>query len=173
MDIFDKLISEPKSNTDLHLFLEDNIDELYDFLLTQSFSDLKIHKEKIERYISANLRIIKQLDFTIESTRIFSLLLLDISERFGFLMPFQQLYNLLIKHNCEISSRLEASALYLIGIKNITGYDNILKPLLDKLNHAYLEEEDTEEKIINTIVNYYAEIVHNFGAQNLEGVLSC
>lgn len=172
MDIFDKLISESKANADLHLFLEDNIDELYDFLLTQSFSDLEIHKEKIEHYISANLRIIKQLDFTIESTRVFVLLLLDISEKFGFLMLFQQLYKLLIKHNCEISSRLEASALYFIGIKNITGYDNILKPLLDKLNHAYLEEEETENKIISTIVNYYAEIVHNFGSHNLEGVLS-
>ncbi|MEI6066156.1 MAG: hypothetical protein WCP96_02355 [Methylococcaceae bacterium] len=171
MDIFDKLLSESKVNADLHLFLEDNIDELYDFLLTQSFSDLEVHKEKIERYISANLRIIKQLDFTIESTHVFALLLLDISERFGFLMPFQQLYNLLIKHNCEISSRLEASALYLIGIKNIIGYDNILEPLLDKLNHAYLEE-DTEDKIISTIVNYYAEIAYNFGSQNLEGVLS-
>ena len=172
MDIFDELIEASKSKNDLQLFLEDNIEELYDFLLTQSFLDLDLHKEKIDRYILPHLKVIKQLDFTLDSTRVFTILLLDTSERFGFLMSFQQLYKLLVKNNCKIGSRLEASALYLIGINSIFDYEKIINVLLAKLNYAYLEEEESEDKIIGTLVNYYAQVVHNFGSHNREGVLS-
>ncbi len=172
MDIFDRLIDASKNKTDLQLFLEDNIEELYDFLLTQSFSDLDFHKEKIDRYILPHLKVIRQLDFNIESTIVFTLLLLDTTERFGFLMPFQQLYKLLVKNNCKIGSRLEASALYLIGIGNISDYERIIDQLLCKLVIAYQVEDDSEDKVVGTLVNYYAQVVHNFALHNLDGVLS-
>jgi len=167
MDIFDKLTS----SSDLASFIDDNIDELYDFLLAQSFSDLSYYRVKIEEYILSHLKIIKELDFTKESTRIFTILLLDTAERFGFLLCFQRLYNLLIKNNCEIGSRIQASALYLIGIRNISDYENIICELLNKLSLAYIEEEDNEDKVIATVINYYAQVLHNFGKNNFSGVL--
>ena len=172
MDIFDKLISASANRDKLSDFLEENIQELYDFLLTKSFEDLSTSKDRIENYILRNLKVIKSLDFTIESTSIFVTLLLDVSERFGFLSSFEHLYKLLTKKECEIVSRLDASSLYLIGIKNIKDYSNKIESILDKLSDSYDNEEDTEDRVVGTIVNFYAQVVYNFSTQNLPGVQS-
>jgi hypothetical protein len=172
MSVFDELIVASNSVENLSLFIEQNDERLYDFFLTQNFSDLNIDKERIELYISNNLQNFKKLDFSIESNKSFISILLDISQRFSFLMPFHQLYKLLIKNNLNISSRLEASSLYLIGIKKISDYDNIIDSFLDKLSIAYNQEEDTEDKVIDTFVSYYALVINDFGKQNNNGVIS-
>jgi len=171
MDIFDKLILSSKNKEDLSLFISNNIDELYDFLLTQNYLDLSKSKDKIYNYILSNKKVIKDLDFNIESTYIFITLLLDTSERFGLFMPFQQLYKFLLKNNCIVASRIEASAMYLIGIRNISDYENIIDKLLTKLSKAFNEEGDSEERIIGTIINFYSQVVNNFGLHNRKGVI--
>lgn len=171
MDIFDKLISVTTNKESLSIFIEDNIQELYDFLLTQSFADLSISKRKIEDYILQNLSIIRQLDFSIDDTITFTTLLLDVSERFSFFMSFQRLHKLLDKNNCQIGSRLEASSMYLIGIKSISDYNERILGILKTLSESYENEEDNEDRVIGSVVNYYAQVVHNFSDQNVNGVL--
>jgi|TARA_B110001450_G_C17664384_1_gene498831 hypothetical protein len=170
MDIFDKLILASADEVQLSIFIKKNNQELYDFLLTQSFTELSKSKSKIENYISSNLRIIRHLDFSLESTIIFTTLLLDVSERFNFRLPFQRLYNLLSNNNCLISNRTEASALFFIGIKRISDYNDRTEEILEKLSVAYINEEDTEDRIIGTIITFYAQVVHNFSSQNSLGV---
>lgn len=169
MDIFDKLISATTDN--LPEFLESNINELYDFLLTQKFEELSRHKIKIEGYILKNLKLFKNLNFTNSYVFTFITLLLDVSERFSFFMSFEQLYKLLHKNDCEISNRLEASSLFLIGVTNIKDYEERISPILEKLSESYETEEDNEDRVVGTIINYYSQVVNNFGSQNLEGVL--
>ena len=171
MDVFDELIESSDNKKELMLFLNNHIQALYDFILIQSFSDLSTSKNKIETYILSTLTIIKTLDFSIKDTQIFIILLLDVSERFCFFMPFKKLYELLKKKNCEISSRLEASSHYIIGIDKITDYNTKIEPILNKLLDAY-NEEDTTDRIIGTVINFYAQVVHNFGSQNPQGVLT-
>ena len=71
MSVFDELIAASNSIENLSLFIEQNEDRLYDFFLTQNFSDLSIDKDRIELYISNNLQKFKKLDFTIESNKSF------------------------------------------------------------------------------------------------------
>ncbi|WP_417559041.1 hypothetical protein [Mesoflavibacter zeaxanthinifaciens] len=170
MDIFDKLILASTDEVQLSIFIKKNNQELYDFLLTQSFSELSKSKAKIENFISKNLRIIRHLDFSVESSIIFTTLLLDVSERFNFRLPFQRLYKLLHKNNCEIGNRIEASALFFIGVKRISDYNDRIEEILERLSVAYINEEDTEDRIIGTIITFYAQVVHNFSSQNSLGV---
>mgnify|MGYP006138809245 FL=1 len=170
MDIFDKLMLASTDEVQLSIFIKKNNQVLYDFLLTQSFTELSKSKSKIENYISTNLRTIRHLDFSLESTIIFTTLLLDVSERFNFRLPFQRLYRLLSNNNCEISNRTEASALFFIGIQRISDYNNRTEEILEKLSVAYINEEDTEDRIIGTIITFYAQVVHNFSSQNSLGV---
>lgn len=171
MDIFDKLILATANKESLSAFIEDNTQKLYDFLLTQSFEDLSTSKSKIEDYILQNLKIIRLLDFSIENTKTFITLLLDVSERFSFFMSFQRLHKLLKRNNCEIGSRLEASSLYLTNVKSISDYQERILSVLEKLSDSYQNEEDTEDRVVGAVINYYAQVVHNFSNQNSVGVL--
>ena len=47
MSVFDELIAASNSIENLSLFIEQNEDRLYDFFLTQNFSDLSIDKDRI------------------------------------------------------------------------------------------------------------------------------
>lgn len=170
MDIFDDLIAASSSKESLSSFLDEHIQELYDFLLTQKFEDLNSNKSKIETYIFQNLRLFRTLDFSNSNTITFITLLLDVSERFSFFMPFQRLYRLLEQNHSEISNRHQASALFLIGIQNIANYEERIINFLEKLSDSYENEEDNEDRIVGTIVNYYAQVVNNFANQNQNGV---
>ena len=171
MDIFDNLILASTNKESLSAFIEDNSQDLYDFLLTQSFEDLSTSKIKIEDYILKNLKIIRLLDFSVKNTRTFITLLLDVSERFSFFMSFQRLHRLLVRNNCEIGSRLEASSLYLTNVKSISDYNERILIVLEKLSESYKNEEDNEDRVVGAVINYYAQVVHNFSNQNLKGVL--
>jgi len=171
MDIFDKLILASTNKGSLSSFIEDNTQELYDFLLTQSFEDLSTSKSKIEDYILQNLKVIRLLDFSIDNSKTFISLLLDVSERFSFFMSFQRLHNLIIRNNCEIGSRLEASSLYITGITNISDYNERILSILEKLSESFKNEEDNEDRVVGSVINFYAQVVHNFSNQNLKGVL--
>lgn len=171
MDIFDKLILASTNKESLSSFIEDNTQELYDFLLTQSFEDLSTSKSKIEDYILQNLKVIRLLDFSIDNTKIFISLLLDVSERFSFFMSFQRLHKLLVRNKCEIGSRLEASSLYITGVTSISDYNERVLGILEKLSESYKNEEDNEDRVVGSVINFYAQVVHNFSDQNLQGVL--
>jgi 2-polyprenyl-3-methyl-5-hydroxy-6-metoxy-1,4-benzoquinol methylase len=171
MDIFDKLISASSNKESLSAFIEDNTQEIYDFLLTQSFEDLTTSKNRIEDFILQNLGVIGLLDFSSDSTKTFISLLLDVSERFSFFMSFQRLHKLLVRNNCEIGSRLEASSYYLKGVNSISDYNERISCTLEKLSESYNYEEDSEDRVVGAVINYYAQVVHNFSNQNLKGVI--
>lgn len=172
MSILEKLILLPKNGQNLELFIKDNLKEIYAFFITQSFSDIKPHKKKIETYINGNLQLFKKLNFSKSHTSTFIIILLDLSERFGFLFPFARLYKLLQKNNQLVSSRLEASVLYLTKVKSIDDYSSRIDLILEKLDIAQKEEEDDNLRIISSLTNFYAQIINNFGIQNETGVLA-
>lgn len=171
MNILDKLSTISKNEKDLETFIEEHLTEIYAFFLSQSSSDLKPFREQIKTYLDSNLRIFKKLDFSNSSVSNFILILLEISERFAFLSTFSRLFKLLQKNNCEIGHRLKASSLFLMNIKSINDYENRVDEILDYLNLAQ-SEEDSSEPIFNTLVNFYAQLVNNFGVQNEAGVVA-
>lgn len=170
MNTIDKLISASSSKDTLTAFLKQELNAVYDLLLTTNYDELKQERQRLETYINQYLKIIKKLDFNITEVKVFVTLLLEISERFGFLMPFQRLFKILQKNQCEISYRLQAASLYLIKIKTIDDYKARLNNILQALDKA-LSEEDNSNRIITTLLNYYASVIRDFGKYNSNSVL--
>jgi len=62
--------------------------------------------------------------------------------------------------------------LFLIGINDFNDYEKVFDDILNKLNYAFQNEEDSVDSVLSTFVNYYAQVVYNFGQFNNEGVES-
>lgn len=152
-------------------FIESNSGSIQDYFLGQEFSALKNDRVKIRAFINNQLQFFKKLDFNKEQVRIFLSILLDVAERFSFPVPFQRLYKTLERHDCEISRRSHAAALFLIRVRSLGDLSARLKPILDELNSA-IEEEDSEKPVVATALNYYAEVVRNYAKRNQKGVSS-
>ncbi len=171
MAVIDDVIISSNSSDQLSNFIENNSTLIYDFFLSQSYNSLLVHKEKIESYILPYYKIYKDLDFTNNKNRLFVLSLLDVSERFGFHGEFQDLFNLCKRKNISIGSRLDASSKFLVGVKKISDYLNRIPEIIDLLAYSLLNEEDSEAKVTATLIHFYIEVLHNFGKENLSGVI--
>lgn len=170
MAVIDDVINSSASTDQLSKFIDNNSTLIYDFFISQSYDSLLKHREKIESYILPYYRIYRNLDFTNNKNRLFVLSLLDVSERFGFHGEFLDLYNLCKRKNISIGSRLKASSKFLVGIRRISDYSNRMPEIIDLLAHSFLHEEDSEEKVVATLIHFYTEVLQNFGNENLNGV---
>lgn len=159
-----------KNVEELENFLSINIDNVYDKFLNTDYVVLNGLKQNIDNYLSQNLRTITSIGLTNNNNLAFLSILLDISERFEFTLQFQRIYNSLKSKNYNFGERIEASSLFLIGIRTIQDYQNILDNFISKLSVAYSLEEDSEYKVIHTFINYYSQVVHNFSNNNFEKV---
>jgi hypothetical protein len=155
---------------ELENYLSINIDNVYDKFLNTDYVVLNGLKQNIDNFLSQNLRKVTSIDLTNNNNLAFLSLLLDISERFEFKLQFQRIYNSLKSKNYNFGERIEASSLFLIGIRTIQDYQNILDNFISKLSVAYSLEEDSEYKVIHTFINYYSQVVHNFSNNNYEKV---
>lgn len=163
-------LNDCKSADELENYLSLNIDNVYDNFLNTDFIVLNDFKSSIDKYLSQNLRTITSIDLSNHNNLAFLSILLDISERFEFTLQFLRIYKSLKSKNYNFGERLEASSLFLIGIRTIDDYRKILDDFILKLSIAYSDEEDTEYKVIHTFVNYYSQIVHNFSSNNFDKV---
>lgn len=158
------------NSKELENYLELNIDNVYDKFLNTDYVLLNELKPNIDNYLSENLRKVTLIDLSNNNNLAFLSLLLDISERFEFTLQFQRIYNSLKNQNYNFGERIEASSLFLIGIRKIQDYQNILDDFILKLSIAFSNEEDSEYKVIHTFINYYSQVVHNFSNNNYDRV---
>ena len=91
--------------------------------------------------------------YTEKSNSTFILCLLEVSERLGFTLYFQILYKLLRNADIQISLRLQAAKMYFSGIRNFSDFQNVLYSILEKLEEAFIIEEDSVDKVILTVLN--------------------
>lgn len=159
-----------KNAEELENYLNINIENIYDNFLNTDYIILNGLKQNIDKYLSQNLRKIISINLTNNNNLAFLSVLLDISERFEFTLQFQRIYNSLKSRNYNFGERLEASAMFLIGIRTIQDYQNILDGFISKLSIAISLEEDSEYKVIHTFINYYSQVVHNFSSNNPDKV---
>lgn len=159
-----------KNVEELENYLSINIDIIYEKFLNTDYVVLNGLKQNVDNYLSRNLRKIMSIDLTNNNNLAFLSILLDISERFEFKLQFQRIYNSLKSKNYNFGERIEASSLFLIDIRTIQDYQNILDNFINKLSVAYLLEEDSEYKVIHTFINYYSQVVHNFSRYNFDKV---
>lgn len=168
------LIDELQSaSTDVHKlekYLNKNFQEIYDFFIYGKHNVLLELKDKINRYIALNISLLRKLDIKSSINLSFITLLLDVSERLGFLMEFKLLYTHLHEQQFNIGRRLEAASLYLVGIHTLDEYINRYEVIYNHLQTAYKTEEDNADKVIATLLNYYAQVIYNFAEFNQKGI---
>lgn len=155
----------------LKSYLSDNFDQVYDFFTHQKHSDLVASRDKLNRYILLNRNIILQLDIDNKTNLAFISLLLDISEELGLIGSFRFLYDYLKGKEFNIGERLKAASLYLIDVKTADDYITRYETIYDHLQLSSETEEDNTDRVLMTMVNYYAQVIHDFGEFNIGKVL--
>lgn len=155
----------------LQNYLSDNFEKVYDFFTHQKHSDLVASRDKLNRYIQLNRNVILQLDIDDKTNLAFISLLLDISEELGLIASFRFLYDYLKGKEFNIGERLKAASLYLIGVRTADDYVNRYETIYDHLQLSSETEEDNTDRVLMTMVNYYAQVIHDFGEFNIGKVL--
>lgn len=171
MSFLNRLFDVSNSVNDLTVFIQNNSIEIYDFFISQKNSSIVSHRADIEKYILPKYGIYHQLNFADSKNKTFLFCLLDVSQRFGLALEFQQLYNLAYQNNVSINSRLNATAKFLVDINFIDDYENRINEILSDLSVSFLKEEDNEQKTIATLIHFYTEVFYNFGWTNKKRVI--
>lgn len=154
----------------LESYLAENFEKVYDFFKLQKHSDLVKSKEEVRRYVALNWQVLNHLENTNTTNLSFLSLLLDVCERLGLRAQFSLLYNFLSNSNFNIGSRLEASVLYLLNVATVDDYLNRFDEINLLLQSSYETEEDNQDKVLSTAINYYAQVLVDFGQFNLASV---
>jgi len=152
----------------LQNYLLNNFEQVYDFFTHQKHADLVASRDKLNRYIQLNRNVILQLNISDKTNLAFISLLLDISEELGLLAPFRFLYDHLKGNDYNIGERLKAASLYLIGITTADDYVSRYDAIYNHLQLSSKTEEDNTDRVLMTMVNYYAQVIHDFGEFNTE-----
>lgn len=155
----------------LQSYLSDNFERVYDFFTHQKHTDLVASRDKLNRYIRLNSNIILQLDVDNKTNLAFISLLLDLSEELCLIGSFRLLYDYLNGQEFNIGERLKAASLYLIGIRTADDYVSRYDAIYNHLQLSAETEEDNTDKVLMTMVNYYAQVIYDFGEFNTEKVV--
>ena len=167
MAILDDLFCASNNVASLQYYLSDNYEEIYDLFAHQAHSELIILRGNVDRYIQLNRNVILSLNTTNNTNLAFISLLLDISEELGLIASFRFLYDFLFGEKFNIGERLKAASLYLIGITTIDDYLNRYDAIYKHLQLSFEREEDNKNKVLMTLVNYYSQVLHDFGQFNI------
>ncbi len=171
MKFIAKLSIASENVDDLEAFVHSNYQQIYDFLLSQSFESITANRDGIKSYITKNLQTFKKLNFNDKKIRMFIILLLDVSGRLSLLMPFQRLYKISIKGNCKLSNKIEAIAIFRIGITRLYDFNLRIESALNLLVDAVVEEEDSLERTTAVLISMYSMVVTEYGQYNAKGVI--
>jgi len=167
----DNLVSASDSAASLSYYIGRNSVNIYDYFFKSSYDELSLDRSAIESYILPYLKVYRGLDFGIGKNKLFVFCLLNYSQRFGLLTEFEQLYNLSLENSISLSSRLTAASRFLIRVHSFTDYSSRMLLILQDLTESFLNEEDSSAIVFSTLIQYYLEVVNNFGRSNLNGVI--
>jgi hypothetical protein len=170
VEILNKLYSNSNTPADLSIHISDNIHHIYDELITANYTLLISHRSEIEEFLYSKYHVIKNIDLANSDNFTFLTLLLDICERFNLTTLFQRFYKLVQRASFKTHLRLEASAIYIIGINSLPEQITAADAFFNKLNEAYTFEEDGADRILAIVTNFYAQAVLNYGQFNQPGL---
>ncbi|MBP7533168.1 MAG: hypothetical protein KA783_01885 [Chitinophagales bacterium] len=163
----DDLFNSSSHVNSLQRYLSDNFEQVYDFFTHQKHSDLVASRDKLNRYIRLNQNVILQLDIDDKTNLAFISLLLDISEELGLIGSFRSLHDYLKDKKYNIGERLKAASLYLIGVRTADDYVSRYETIYEHLQLSSETEEDNTDRVLMTMVNYYAQVINDFGEFNI------
>ena len=104
MSFITRLSNASNSVEDLTAFIQNNSIDIYDFFISQKNSSILSHRQEIESFVLPKYGIYRQLNFIDSKNQTFLFCLLDVSQRFGLALEFQQVYNLAQQNNVPLNS---------------------------------------------------------------------
>lgn len=152
-------------------YLKNNFEKIYDFFAYQKHAKLVASRDKLNQYIQLNRNVILQLDISDKTSLAFISLLLNISEELGLIGSFRFLFDHLRDREYNIGGRLKAASIYLIGVRTADDYIKRYGAIYGHLQLSSEVEEDNNDRVLMTMVNYYAQVIHDFGEFNIGKVL--
>lgn len=170
MPTFEQLVAETNNINTLKTYLSDNFTTVYDYFTLQKHSTLIELREEYKRYIALNWQVLSRLDKNNSTHLSFISLLLEVCERLGLRGQFKLLFDFLLESTFDIGSRLKASSLYLINVNTVDDYLEKFESIYDLLQSSYELEEDNQDKVLTTLINYYSQVLLDFGDFNIESV---
>jgi hypothetical protein len=162
-----ELQNNSKNTLELENYLSANFEKIYDFFELQKHSDLLSSKDELRCYVALNWLVLNQLNNKYTTNLSFLSLLLEVCERIGLRAQFSLLYNFLSNSNFNIGNRLKASSLYLTNVTDVNDYLTRYDEIILLLQSSYENEEDNQDKVISTAINYYAQVLIDFGQFSL------
>ena len=167
MNILNKL----KNCSNLEIFINNNFQEIYDFFYNQTQIELYKYKKEIKQYLRQAKKEIISLNCSNKINGDFIALLINSCEKLHLFMEFGLLYNYLSKCGYRLGDRLRASSYYCSGIKRFDDYYTKHSLILDLLQNAYLNEEDSKEQLTATYINFYLHSLYHFGGNNQSKII--
>jgi hypothetical protein len=162
-------LSQVQDENDLRKLLNSDYERIYDYLSGKYHSELYGQIKDFQLIVAKYNLFYKKLDNHI-ITLSFINLLLEVCERHGLSSQFGLLYRLLQSKDYDLSSRIKASALFLIDIKTFSDYKSRLSELIELLEYADENEEDDSDRVAIVLINYYSQIVKFFWEFNSTGI---
>ncbi len=171
MNIIIDLETSSTGVASLQSYLRNNFAKLYDFFIYEKHSNLVLEKNRINKYIQSNRNLILQLDVQDKLNISFISLLLDACEKLRLRSCFSFLYNHLIANRFNVGKRLEAASFYMMNVKSDYDYLSRFDAIYDRLCDALLDEDGNPDKVLYSMINYYAIVVFDFAQFNSSLVL--
>lgn len=170
MNILDNLKNNSSTNIQLEKFINSNFQEIYDFFYNQTQVDLYPYKKEIKQYLRQAKKQITALDCSNKINGDFIALIVETCEKLHLLMEFKLFYNYLSKCGYTLGDRLNATYNY-YSIRKFNEYYQEFPNILGLLENAYIKGEDSKEKLTATFINFYLNIIYDFGERNQENIL--
>lgn len=158
MNLFKKILENSNSSLELETYLNSNL-KLVNELSNSNIDFLIDEKNDIEEFILLKRAVIEALDFEITHNKAFIGYLFNFCERLNLVAAAQITYSILENSNIIIGSRLEAAKIYLLDGNFNDDYIVNFEQICLKLEYASINEEDNEQKVIETFFNYFLKVI--------------
>ncbi|WP_026451341.1 hypothetical protein [Aequorivita capsosiphonis] len=163
MAFLDDYKSALLSETLLEIFIDERLDELYDYYSLSNYEAI-IEDKLFFRNLPTYPKI-SELDFLQTKNEAFLNLLLATAVRLNEPFSFGYFLDILERKNLEKSKIIEASTIFM-NCRNATELIDGYIPLLDLLEESFLTQSDGQKEPLTVLLNYYATAVVHFAEFN-------
>jgi hypothetical protein len=154
-------LNNAQNSQELQMYIVENHITIIDNLSQINHAELLKHKKKI-RSLSLKASLFTELDYSISENVAVINGILATAIRFGDNFLFEIFFRILEENELEISNLLKASSLYLIGARTSENIFAFADEIHEKLEQAFLDEEDNNKNVIASLLHYYQFFVKNF-----------
>lgn len=127
----------------------------------KGYDDLREYRARLRQVVSVKSNQLLELDFSKTNNRAFVAQMFYACSTLGLTGPANVLYNIIREHEIIIGQRLEAAMMILKSHESNDDYIDLFDGICEKLESAYLNEDDSIEPVVGVFVRYYAQCVRD------------